>query len=155
AGNMALGEDCLAIAGVDELVVYVPQRHFLKEREQAVQKDSRVAPLATYHLAMAQADAGQRAQAATSFAKLADDPDWQPVAKARLAELQEKNTSVEARLRSSISGKLPGNAAPLSIAPRKLTLPLERFADVPLRLVPLAADGRRERTGDLVFGVAD
>lgn len=68
-GNMAFGEGCLAIAGLDELAVYVPQMHFLKERQETL-KDAKATPLQIYRLAQAQADAGFLDEAERSFAKL-------------------------------------------------------------------------------------
>jgi outer membrane protein assembly factor BamB len=115
-GNMAFGNDCLVVAGLDELAAYVPQKKLLKTREQElkrVQEDANkpmpwragsvsdrisatnALPLATYRLAMAQTDAGLTADAEKNlerlshFAKgLPNEADWKGLAQERVAELR-------------------------------------------------------------------
>jgi outer membrane protein assembly factor BamB len=76
AGNLAFGHGCLAIAGTNELVVYVPihKQPMLDQRPQARME-------ALYHAARRHASAGQTKEAAQSYRALLDVTKMSPHAK--------------------------------------------------------------------------
>jgi len=90
-GNMIFGENCLVVAGLEELAVYVPQKHFLKERQEKT-LDAKFSPLPLYQLAMSQADAGFRAEAKSNFL-LVKDVSWQGLIKQRIVEISGQTQS--------------------------------------------------------------
>jgi len=65
-GNLAVGGDCLAAAGIRDLLVYVPEGRLLqRRREEAARLVA--STKAQFRLALAQADAGLYADALTGF----------------------------------------------------------------------------------------
>jgi outer membrane protein assembly factor BamB len=147
-GNMAFGQGCLAVAGLEELAVYVPQRRFLKERDENL-KDARDTPLNLYQLAMSQADAGFPRDAEKNLRRLqtlsqgAGDA-WHGLSTQRLAELEGSLKSPRslplfppALLRAgSVSD---GGPEPHPVSGQSLDLPFEKAFAVParhIRLVP-------------------
>jgi outer membrane protein assembly factor BamB len=79
-GNLAFGQGCLAIAGLNELVVYVPA-HRLKELPPAeVRPQARIDAL--YHQARRHASAGQDEAAAQTYRELLDATKSAPQARA-------------------------------------------------------------------------
>jgi outer membrane protein assembly factor BamB/tetratricopeptide (TPR) repeat protein len=69
AGNMALGNDCLAIADDEYLSVYVPPARLLQLRENQAKTSG--SATATYLWGVALSDAGQASQALEAFAQAA------------------------------------------------------------------------------------
>lgn len=69
AGNIALGEGCLVVAGATELTVYVPAGRQLPELERAPPQAKRD-PQTLYRLALAQLATDQKAAAAQTLAAL-------------------------------------------------------------------------------------
>ena len=65
-GNMVYGNGCLVVADRSELIVYVPPGYRLEEREQEA-GEKPASAVARYRLAVAQADAGQDADALRNF----------------------------------------------------------------------------------------
>lgn len=69
-GNLAAGEGCLAVAGTEELSVFVPEELLLdRRRQEAVQPDASAA--AQYLLGLAAADSGRVDEALRSFERAA------------------------------------------------------------------------------------
>jgi hypothetical protein len=81
-GNLAFGNDCLAVADKNELAIYVPPAFLIEERKKEVGEKPQSAA-AWLRLAMAEADAGLEAPASTHFemARLNARPneEWQGV----------------------------------------------------------------------------
>jgi outer membrane protein assembly factor BamB len=132
-GNMAFGQGCLAVAGLDELAVYVPQKFFLKDRAKDLHQ-TKANPLALYQLAMAQADAGLKDDATKSFERLRDTAataNWKGLSRQRLAELNGVRPHS-----GMISVK--GAEVPVSLVPDKrdsedLRLPLQKTMEIAIK----------------------
>ncbi|MCI0640009.1 MAG: PQQ-like beta-propeller repeat protein [Gemmataceae bacterium] len=129
-GNMAFGQGCLAIAGIEELAVYVPAKNYLPEREEKLKNSTRRAA-DLYDLALAQHDAGNRAAAHKLFLQLRSADDlWPALAERRLAELNgnvlEKQWHV---LMQKTTAPLPAQTNPSTAASATIHLPLERVAE--------------------------
>ena len=92
AGNWAMGQGCLAIAGLSELVVFVPPDRQPGRYPMDLRPDARLDRL--YHDARIHAVAGRNAEAARAYQELLaatkSDPhaaDWRRLIDARLAAL--------------------------------------------------------------------
>ena len=142
-GNMAFGQGSLAIAGLEELVVYVAPRHFLKEREDNL-RDARDEPRSLYLLAQAQADAGMGKEAQANLRKLGDaaNEDWGPLARARLLEWFGKGTR-DPRLSDLLRTRapLPGPSFVMEQPPTILAFPVHKVRTVREALVPMDGAG--------------
>ncbi len=138
-GNMAFGQDCLAVAGLYELAVYVPQKFFLKGREKELHQ-TQATPLALYQLAMAQADAGRKDVAKKNFERLVDTAataDWKGLGRQRLAELNNQRTTFKTIPMVKI--EIPASLAATKKAYENLRLPLQKSKEIVNRPLPSPA----------------
>ncbi len=129
-GNMAFGQDCLAVAGLDKLAVYVPQKSFLKDRAKDVHQTQATA-LALYQLAMAQADAGLKADATKNLERLVDTAataDWKGLSRQRLAELKGERTAFKDI--PYVKVEIPTTLASNKMASGDLRLPLQKTMEI-------------------------
>ncbi|MCI0376303.1 MAG: PQQ-binding-like beta-propeller repeat protein [Gemmataceae bacterium] len=129
-GNMAFGQGCLAIAGIEELAVYVPPKNYLPEREEKLKNSTRRAA-DLYELAQAQHDAGNRAAAHKLFLQLRSADDlWPLLAERRLAELDGKMPEKQWHdLMQKSAAPLNAHTNSSTAASATLELPLERIAE--------------------------
>ena len=129
-GNMAFGQDCLAVAGLDKLAVYVPQKSFLKDRAKDVHQTQATA-LVLYQLAMAQADAGLKADATKNLERLVDTAataDWKGLSRQRLAELKGERTAFKDI--PYVKVEIPTTLASNKMASGDLRLPLQKTMEI-------------------------
>jgi outer membrane protein assembly factor BamB len=155
-GNMAFGEDCLVVAGLEELAAYVPQKQFLKEREKNLQ-DARATPLALYQLAMAQVDAGLTGEAQKSLTRLddlirplarKDGENWEGLSSQRSSELRRSPPWILSLASDTTTDALPDVKTD---RPGLLDIPLQKVLEVPAHQMQSVARPF-PKYGELVLG---
>ncbi len=104
AGNWALGHGCLAIAGMSELVVYVPRDQLPKRYPMGPRPDARLHQF--YHEARVHAYAGRTAEAAKAYRDLLEVTKYRP-------DAGDWRTLIESRLTASAGWKPVEPAAKL------------------------------------------
>jgi outer membrane protein assembly factor BamB len=151
-GNMAFGEDCLVVAGLEELAAFVPPRYFLQERREKL-KDAKATPLALYQFAMAQADAGLAAAAEQSLYELRGlaEPldtakDWIGLSYVRSSEMRGLHTKAW-KLKFAAPESFEAIGRPEVDQRGTLDLPLQKSLEMPARHVQNLAQPASKLTG--------
>ncbi len=135
-GNMAFGQNCLVVAGQDELAVYVPQRHFLEDRKKMLQ-DARDPRLVLYQLAMAQNDAGLGEAARQNFERLGDltknslgsNGAWNSLSRQRIDEMLGRSPPPWRQTLMTTASLAGDCQSPIS-TPVPVLLPLQKLMEV-------------------------
>jgi outer membrane protein assembly factor BamB len=143
-GNMAFGQDCLVVAGLEDLAGYVPQKYFLKQRANDL-KDAKAAasarlPVALYRLAMSQADAGLISEAEENLRRLHEltraqglKDEWAGLSACRTLEL--RGLSAPSKIKLADRRDVHAVAEAESSRPSSLDLPLQRSLSLPTDLI--------------------
>jgi outer membrane protein assembly factor BamB len=125
AGNIAFGDGCLAIAGAQELVVYVPARQQLPQLQRDPQ--ARKQPAKLFRLALAQIESGQPSAAEATIGELerqaprAELAAWKNLIRERTAPIAVAATPAPvARERKHGPAELPVSVSPRVVGAGKL-----------------------------------
>jgi outer membrane protein assembly factor BamB len=116
-GNLAFGEGCLAVAGPDELAVFVPPAQQPKSPLLDHLPQTRIQML--YHQARREVDTGKPKKAAQSYRQLLEltraqphAADWQTLIEVRLQEL---GPAAELRSSGTVSSRERGKSLPAQV----------------------------------------
>jgi outer membrane protein assembly factor BamB len=148
AGNLAYGHGCLAIAGLSELVVYVPAHKIKQLPPPNARPQARIDAL--YQQARRQASAGKTEQAARTYRELLDATklhpqaaDWRALIEGRLMALAPQRKPVR-ELIPSAKGEPYLSALAMTVADGP-ALPLVRaWAHEDGRIWPTVGDEYRD-----------
>ena len=149
-GNMAFGQGCIVVAGADELVAYVPQKHLLRGQRKVL--DAPATLPALYELAMAQTDAGLTAEAANAWRRLREtgDKKWREVSDERSAAM--RGTLKNPWEIKCVARKRAERFVETGSDRQALDLPLRNTLEIPARIFQ-DLDCPREDHPSLMLGV--